>query len=234
MSLAQRRLQPELMDQPGLDQRLHIDALCGLAKVNILSRIAATLWKRIRPLATQTKPEPLRVLDIACGGGDTAIALAQRARRAKLAVEIAGCDISTTAVSFAKRSAEAAQLPVDFFTFDVVNDPLPEGFDVVCCSLFLHHLEENQAVHVLKEMKRVARRTLLVSDLSRDRLGYVLAWCGIRLLTRSRICHVDGPLSVSAAFTRSEMQRLADEAGLHDATLHYQWPQRQLLQWSVA
>lgn len=234
MTLAQRRLEPELMDQPGLDKRLHIEALRGLEKVNLISRNAAALWKRIRPLAAEAKSQPLRVLDIACGGGDTAIALAKRAERAKLPVEVSACDISPTAITYAQESAEAAQVAVNFFTANVVNSPLPEGYDVICCSLFLHHLEEAQAIGVLREMKRATRRTLLASDLSRDRLGYLLAWCGIRILTRSHICHVDGPLSVSAAFTPAEMRRMAKEAGLEGATLRYQWPQRYLLQWSVA
>lgn len=234
MSLAQRRLEPELMDQPGLDRGLHVEALRGLATVNLISRNAAALWKRIRPLAAQATSRPLRILDIACGGGDTAIALAKRAQRANLPVEIAGCDISPTAVSYAQESADAAQVAVNFFTADIVNAPLPDDYDVICCSLFLHHLEVDQAIGVLREMKRATRQTLLVSDLSRDRLGYFLAWCGIRILTRSHICHVDGPLSVSAAFTPAEMRRMADKAGLQNATLRYQWPQRYLLQWSVA
>ncbi len=234
MSLAKRRLEPELMDQPGLDDRLHIEALRGLANVNWISRNAAILWKRILPLTQRTASRPLRILDIACGGGDTAIALAKRAHRASAAVEVSGCDISSTAISFAKQSAVEAGENINFFTSDVVNSPLPEGFDVICCSLFLHHLSEEQVIGVLKNMQAATRHTLLVSDLSRNRIGYVLAWCGIRILTRSPICHVDGPLSVSAAFTPREMRQLANEAGLAGATLCYQWPQRYLLQWSVA
>lgn len=234
MTFAERRLEPELMDQPGLDESLHIEALQGLAAVNKISRNAAALWKRIQPLAAKKSGEPFRILDIACGGGDTAIALAQRARRGGLSVEVAGCDISETAMAHARNSAQQANVPVEFFNADVVNAPLPEKYDVICCSLFLHHLTEDQAVGLLRNMKQAARQLVLVSDLSRNRLGYLLAWCGVRILTRSPVCRVDGPLSVSAAFTPSEARQLADKAGLTGATLSYQWPQRYLLQWRVA
>jgi len=220
------------MDQPGLDPRLHAQALRGLRRVNLLSGTAGCLWRRIRPLAIESRPTPLRVLDVACGGGDTAIALAQKAQREKLPVEVTGCDCSETALTLARRSAEVARLPVTFFQADVLSEPLPEGFDVVCCSLFLHHLEEAQAIELLRAMHQAAGRMLLVSDLKRSRLGYLLAWGGIRVLSRSRICHVDGPLSVQGAFTVAEAQELARLAGLQGTQIENQWPQRFLLSWN--
>lgn len=222
------------MDQPGLDPRLHAQALRGLRRVNLLSGTAGSLWRRIRPLAIQSQTRPLRVLDVACGGGDLAIALAGKADKEGLAVEVAACDFSETALTVARRSAEGAKVAARFFQADVLNDPLPVGFDVVCCSLFLHHLEEDQAIGLLHSMGQAAGRMLLVSDLKRSRLGYLLAWGGIRLLSRSRICHVDGPLSVQGAFTVPEAQELADQAGLEGARIENQWPQRYLLSWSRA
>lgn len=235
--LTHRRREPELMDQPGLDPVLHAQALRGLRRVNWLSGTAGSLWRRMRPLAeavrlSGARSEPLRVLDVACGGGDTAIALARKAQREKLPVEVTACDFSETALELARRSAEATRLPVTFFQADALNQPLPEGFDVVCCSLFLHHLEEDQAVTLLRAMHQAAGRMLLVSDLKRSRLGYVMAWGGIRVLSRSHICHVDGPLSVQGAFTSAEAKSLAQQAGLEGAQVVNQWPQRFLLAWT--
>jgi hypothetical protein len=99
------------------------------------------------------------------------------------------------------------------------------------CSLFLHHLDEPQAVELLRRMSESARHLVLVNDLIRGRLGYALAWLGTRLLTRSRVVHVDGPLSVEGAFTRAEALELAERAGLHGATIVRRWPCRFLLTW---
>ncbi len=231
VSLATRRREPEWMDQPGLDRQLHEEALRGLRRVNRVSRTADIVWNRVRPLL-QRSPGGLRLLDIACGGGDTAIALKQRSQRAGLTLEVAACDISSTALAVAEQAAEAAQQKVHFFQADVLNRPLPTGFDVICCSLFLHHLEEEEAVAVLRSMHTAAKKMLLVSDLNRTTTGYLMAWWGIRLLTRSTVCHVDGPLSVQGAFTPGEAAALARRAGIERFEISRHWPQRFLLAWS--
>ena len=95
-STASRCRRPELMDQPGLDDREHALALRGLGRINAVSRTAAALWPSLAKLAREQAPAagPLRVLDLATGGGDTAVTLANRADRAGLAIEIEGCDLS--------------------------------------------------------------------------------------------------------------------------------------------
>lgn len=230
-SLAVRHRQPELMDDPELDQELHRQALIGLRRVNAISGTVSTIWKPIEKLA-RTCERPVRVLDVACGGGDNVIALATRAKRCGLPVTVAGCDLSGTAVEIAKSSAAERKVDADFFQADAITAALPDDFDVICCSLFLHHLDEGDVVRLLSGMKTAAKRMILASDLIRSRLGYVLAWTGIRLLTRSRICHVDGPLSVEGAFTTDEVLKLAARAQLEGVVLTKHWPQRFLLRWS--
>jgi 2-polyprenyl-3-methyl-5-hydroxy-6-metoxy-1,4-benzoquinol methylase len=227
-----RRLQPELMDQPDLDPALHVQALDGLKRINLVSRSAAILWPAIAELARDTARPTLRVLDIACGGGDNAVALAQHAARAKLSVEVHGCDVSECAISQSRRRAVAAGLSgLAFFRHDVLAQLLPNDYDVITASLFLHHLEEHQASKLLGCMAQAARRAVLVCDLQRSWLGYGLAWVGCRLLTRSPIVHVDGPRSVEAAFAAGEISSLAARSGLDGAIITHHWPQRWLLTW---
>ena len=62
-------------------------------------------------------------------------------------------------------------------------------------------------------MKAAARRLVLVSDLRRSATGYFFAWAGCRLLSRSRVFHVDGTRSVAAAFTPAEARASGREGG---------------------
>lgn len=228
--LATRDLQPELMDQPGLDPALHAEALRGLARINRVSRGPATLWDALRR-SLHRHDRPWRILDVACGGGDVAIELAALARADGVEVQLGGCDVSPTALDHAHRNAERAGVAFTTHRLDAVNDPLPAGYDAAVCSLFLHHLRQDEAVRLLAALStRVG--CLAVTDLERSRAGLLAARVGTRVLSRSRIVHVDGPLSVRAAFSADEARQLATDAGLRGATVRRVWPFRWLLTWS--
>jgi 2-polyprenyl-3-methyl-5-hydroxy-6-metoxy-1,4-benzoquinol methylase len=160
------------------------------------------------------------------------IALARRALRAGLDVQVKGCDVSEQAIAFAGWKAAATGLSVSFFTHDVLNEALPDGYDVVSCSLFLHHLDEADAASFLRKAAAATGRTLLINDLVRGPVAFALAWIGCHLLTRSPVVRHDGPVSVAAAFSLAEVRVLAERAGLHSASLVRRWPRRFLLSWS--
>jgi 2-polyprenyl-3-methyl-5-hydroxy-6-metoxy-1,4-benzoquinol methylase len=231
--ITKRRVEAELMDQPGLDPGLHVEALRGLQRINAISRSAAILWPPIAELARTLAPTKLRVLDVACGGGDNAVALSRRVARSGLSIQVDGCDVSDCAIAEAQRRAHAAHVEnTAFFCLDAVQEQLPRGYDVITCSLFLHHLSEDQAIDLLGRMAEAASHAVLICDLQRSWLGYGLAWVGCRLLTRSPIVHVDGPRSVAAAFAAVEISSLAARSGLDGAVITHHWPQRWLLAWS--
>jgi SAM-dependent methyltransferase len=217
------------MDDPALDPGEHRRALAGLARLNAVSNSAGVLWPPLAKLARALN-RPLRVLDVATGSGDVPRKLVARARRAGVALEASACDISPTAI------AEASCGPggVRFFAHDAVRDPLPTGFDAVTCSLFLHHLGEEEAAALLTNMESAARHLILVNDLARSRFNYCAVWLASRLLSRSPVVRFDGPASVRSAFTPREALALAHRAGLEGATVRTKFPCRFLLSWSRA
>ena len=217
-----------MMDQPDLDTAQHLVALKGLRRVNLVSGVAFMMWRKLKRIAkAYSADRPMRVLDVACGGGDVAIQLSAWAKAAGLWMEIHGCDISPTAIHYAQTAALGQkQTEVRFFRLDVLKEPFPDGFDVVICSLFLHHLKDLDAELLLRKMAAGARRAVFVDDLLRSTLGFVFCWIGSRLLSRSQIVHDDGIQSVRAAFTISEAQSLAQSAGLKPARFQRRWPER--------
>jgi len=228
--LRERRRRPEIMDQPDLNPADHDRALGGLARINRISGSARILWAPLARLAAETPGRPCRVLDIATGGGDVPRALWRRARRKGVPLILEGCDISPVALAYARRRCAEEKAEVRFFQADVLRQPLPAEYDAVVSSLFLHHLTEEQAVELLRRMG-AAGQVVLVNDLVRSRTGYLLAWLGTRLLSRSEVVHFDGPRSVEGAFTPEEARRLAEAAGLAGAVVRRRWPCRYLLAW---
>jgi 2-polyprenyl-3-methyl-5-hydroxy-6-metoxy-1,4-benzoquinol methylase len=231
LHLGERDLQPEWMDQPDLDVSLHTEALRGLARINRFSRSAQILWPPIRELARESRHEELSVLDLASGAGDVTIGLWQLARRAGISLRLEGCAVSEIAVEHARQRARQRGAEVQFRRCDAFELVDSRRFDVVVCSLFLHHQSADTAVALLTQMRRLARRLVLVNDLVRSSTGYGLAWLATRVLTRSPVVHVDGPRSVAAAFTLSEVRELAEAAGMGGASVVRRWPCRYLLAW---
>jgi ubiquinone/menaquinone biosynthesis C-methylase UbiE len=226
----QQNREPEIMDQPGLDPARHRAALRGLARINFLSASASMLWRPLAELAQRLK-RPIRVLDVATGGGDVPIRLWQRGRRYGIALELSGCDVSPTALEYAQGRANAAGAEIQFFRLDVLREPLPSDYDAAISSLFLHHLDAPDAIGLLCRMRESGVQLVLVNDLTRSRSGWLLAQVATRLLSRCSVVHTDGPRSVKAAYTPKEALELAEHAGLSGAKVQRRWPCRYLLTW---
>lgn len=226
-----RRVIPEEMDDEAIDPKDHLYALKGLARINLFSRSAHNLWPAIEALAHEMPEKPLHVLDIATGFGDIPISLWKKARKKGVLLEIAACDKSLQAVKFARARARDNGAQVHFFTLDIHHDEIPDGYDILISSLFLHHLQNQEAVHFLRRMAKQAKRLVLVNDLARTVPGLVLAFLGTRLLTASPIVHTDSVRSAQAAFSIPEIKKAIDEAGLCQAHVERRWPSRFLLIW---
>lgn len=235
-----RHLVPELMDDPELEFAEHQLALAGLRRINRLSGTANRIAVEIEALIQQRKLAHCRILDLGCGSGDIACEVARRIAHHH-PVSVTGWDFSETAVSQAtarrdqgstatKHSCEVRfECRNALATTPALGKSRP--FDIVYCSLFLHHFTEGQTTELLTRMASLAEHAVIVDDLVRSRRGWLLAQAGCRLLSRSPIVHFDGPQSVRAAFTISEIGKLAADAGLHPISVRGCWPMRFLLRW---
>jgi ubiquinone/menaquinone biosynthesis C-methylase UbiE len=227
-------LQPEIMDDPALDESQHRAALRGLERINFLSDSAGILWRPIRDLARRLGVSSLNVLDIASGAGDLTIKVWRKAQRTGLKLNMVGCDISATAVEHAQQRASTNHADVKFQSADIFADPLPpeltsQPFDVTMTSLFLHHQDEAHAIELLRRMSQLSQRLVLVNDLRRSTRGWLLAHLAARIFTRSSVVHVDAPRSVEGAFTMAEAVDLARRAGMINVQVTPRWPCRYLL-----
>jgi len=221
-----------MMDQPDLDVRRHVHALDALGRANAVSRTAAAIWPPIRQAAQAATVRPLRVLDVASGGGHVLLALARRAIRDRVEIEWLGWDLSPVAIDYARTLASGSGVKgVRFERADALRDPMPAGVDVAVCTLFLHHLSDSDAAALLRRMKEAARVAVVVSDLRRTMLGAVFTWVGCRALSRSLVFRVDGMRSIAAAFTTDEARDLAATAQLTGGRVSQIWPQRWLITW---
>ena len=158
---------------------------------------------------------PKTILDVGCGSGDIAAFLARKARAEGERLSITCLDRNADVLAIAQRRQSAAGLR--FVQADGASLPFEDaGFDVAMCNLTLHHCDPSAAVALLRELRRVARMTPLVTDLRRSRVAWAAAALLVRIFTRNRLTRHDAPLSVLRAYTPREALELAHEAGWKD------------------
>jgi 2-polyprenyl-3-methyl-5-hydroxy-6-metoxy-1,4-benzoquinol methylase len=227
-----RTVTPEIMDRPDICTDDHLNALKGLQKINEVSNTAASIFKPIEVLARHDNLKKISLLDIACGGADVPIAVATLARSAGIEIHLTLLDRSPTALREAEESARRANIPCRTIQFDV-SEPWPDlKADIVTSSLFLHHLADPaHVIDFLAKARAIAQKQIAISDLRRSRIGYLIAWFGGRILSRSKIVHHDGPVSVRAAWTIAEMKKFTHDAKLIGAKIQPSFPWRILLTW---
>ncbi|MBX3380852.1 MAG: methyltransferase domain-containing protein [Phycisphaeraceae bacterium] len=225
----QRRLSPELMDDPSLSPEALAGALAGLARLNTVSGSFGRIFREIEN-ESKRRSGPLRVLDIACARGDFVLAAARRAGKRGMDLSFSGCDINPNSILLASEAARHRRLPCTFFVHDAVSLPLPEGFHCCVASLFLHHLEDSDVVALLQNMAQCCD-FVIVNDLVRSPLNLASITLASRALTKSPIVHADAVLSARAAFTRAELRDFAVRAGLRGATIKSGGISRMMLVW---
>jgi len=170
-------------------------------------------------LARAPRGSTVSVLDVATGSGDIPRALVRWGRRHGYDMRIVATDIADDVLTVARRET-TGEPRILIETCDVRALPYHDGaFDVVTCSLALHHLSWADAVRALAEMGRVARYGCIVNDLVRSWPGYIGAWLIGVCTTTNRLTRHDAPLSVLRAWTPDELQTMAAEAGLDRVTV---------------
>jgi ubiquinone/menaquinone biosynthesis C-methylase UbiE len=218
--LAQRSDATELLDLPAHDPAELAVNLRDIRRVNRLAGGSAVVVKHLpRLLGALPRDRPAEILDLATGSGDIPRELLQWARRHERALRLTLTDVSPQILDVARDTLADAP-GVTFALCDARETPFPDrAFDVVLCSLTLHHFAPDDAVRVLREMDRLSRTGFILNDIRRGAAGFVTAWAASRVATRNRLTRHDMPLSVRRAYTPDELRALLQAAGIAGATV---------------
>jgi hypothetical protein len=202
----------ELLDGP-LDDGAALSAnLRDLRRINRLTGGATLSLSAVRALG-----DAATLLDVGTGAADIPALLLADARRRGSPLDVTATDSRQEVLdaALAVRPALAHAPGLRFELADGRALPYPDAtFDVSHASLVLHHLEREDAIAFLRELRRTSRLGIVVNDLARGRLAWIGAWLITHTLAASRYTRNDGPLSVRRAWTREEMDGLLHHAGL--------------------
>ena len=194
-----RRRGFEHLDNPDTTPALRERSLRDVRRANtVLGGANAVLAevRRVLPLLTGTAT----LLDVGTGLADIPLRARGLAARKGIRLYTLGLD----------EAASLATLSNDVLDGSICGDarklPFATGsIDVVTCSQVLHHFEEHEISVVLRELNRVARHAVIVSDLRRSWFAVGGFWIVTWLLGFHPVSRHDGMVSVLRGFTSHDL-----------------------------
>ena len=203
-----RRRGFEILDDPAVDPRLRLRSMADVARSNRwLGGIRAASTELRQVLQLLPRDTPVMLLDVGTGLADIPHEAARAARELGVDLSTIGFDGAATVLLEARART----------TWVVCGSALALPFadhsiDVVMCSQLLHHFADVDAASVLRELDRVARHAVIVSDLRRSWVAAIGFWLVSFPLRFHRVTRHDGTVSVLRGFTANELRDLVRDA----------------------
>lgn len=217
---------PELMDRP---QPVSPDLVDDLRNIEVLNRYFGShrlVRSFLRCWLSKAEGKSYRILDLATGGGDLPRMMVDWARAHGIRVTVDAVDAQPSTLEIARgwssNFPEIKYIEADVRTYDSASK-----YDLVCCSLALHHFSEADAVLVLQRAKELSRDKVLVADLERTLLTLASVYLITALYFREPMTRHDARLSVRRAFSYTELTVLAAQAGWENFGHQRFFPARQ-------
>lgn len=174
----------------------------------------------LRDLCRRVDKRRVRVLEVGAGDGRLARRLRRELRRRRIDAEFLVLD---RRLAHLQVGGPPSQGLVPVVADGLALPFVGRSFDFVTCNLLLHHFSGTQALGLLRNLASVAREAVVVNDIVRHWLPYVL----VRMMPCfgcHRVSRLDGAASVRQAYTRTELEELASLVHCGDFEVHRTGP----------
>lgn len=191
----------EILDDPRTDPAIRERSLRDVRRSNVVLGGAHAVLSEVKRLLPALGAEAT-LLDVGTGLADVPSGVQIMAARKGVRLATYGVDEAESLARVTRGRltgsvcADARRLPF-----------ADASVDVVTCSQVLHHFEDAEIPHILRELHRVARRAVIVSDIRRSWIAAAGFWLVCWPLGFHRVTRHDGVTSVLRGFTTAELGR---------------------------
>jgi len=226
---SRRSYELEHLDKGDYTAEEYRGCILELQRVNRYLGDASAMRRSVLAEIERAEPYRFSLLDVGAGSGELLRVAARRAEATGAVTRLVGLELN--AVSARAILEESKDFPSIFAVRgNALRLPFADDeFDYAMCSLFTHHLKDEEVVDALGELSRVARRRIFVIDLHRHPVAYYLYRTIGPLFLRNRLIREDGALSILRSFRPEELRCLAARAGLLDISVERRFPFRLVL-----
>nr|WP_121273283.1 methyltransferase domain-containing protein [Pedobacter schmidteae] len=236
LDTSRRSNSPEIMDDFNLEGEILRDALNKIAYINkLLGGNKVTMdglkWLLKTKLQHQPANSEITILDVGCGNGDMLRTLARYAEKQQLNFKLQGIDAN----AFTIRHAQELSTEYPNISYSCANIfeeiKQPRQYDVILCTLTLHHFEDDDIITLMKGFKTQSALGIVINDLHRSKLAHRLFAALCVVFRLNHMSREDGLISILRGFKKEELERFSRQLNFNTYILNWRWAFR--YQWII-
>lgn len=226
-----RTEEEEIMDDFSLKGEELREALDKIAVINRLLGGNKLTLEGIQKLLTATKDKHITIVDVGCGNGDMLRALADFSKKKKYTFHLIGIDANAFTIEYAKQLSSSYPM-IQYECWDIFEEAFRKlKYDIVLCTLTLHHFKNNQIDYLLQLFNNNAKLGIVINDLHRNRIAYRLFQLVCFVFQLNKMSREDGLISILRGFKKKELVQFSEKNNLKNYFVHWKWAFR--YQWII-
>jgi SAM-dependent methyltransferase len=224
-----RNTDPEMMDDPSIDA---VSLQQAVEDVNMVNRWLDGFKFTLQAIKKVMQDNPrshYRILDLGCGDGAMLRYLSRHLT--DVSVEFIGMDLSGQSIKKAAEKSRGDER-LSFRESDILKIPNQQAScDILLCTLTLHHFDDSQIPVFLKRFIEISSLAVIINDLHRHRIAYLLFKYLSPIFIKHPISRHDGLISIASGFKEVDFKRYAQQIGVQRDRLKWKWSFRYI--WTI-
>lgn len=221
----------ETMDDFSMEGEILRDALDKIARINVLLGGNKVTLQGVRNLLKSSDPKrEISILDVGCGNGDMLRTLSDYAKQNDINFRLHGIDANDFTINHA-RSLSVGYANISYSVSDIFEYDLPERYDIILCTLTLHHFKDPELLDLLKYFERQSRIGIVINDLHRSALAYYLFKGICFIFGLNEMSREDGLISILRGFKAQDLHAYSKKLNFKTYSVQWKWAFR--YQWIV-
>jgi hypothetical protein len=184
--------------------------------------------KGIKKLLRSSDQKAITIADIGCGSGQTLRQLSKWGKGQNRSLKLYGIDANAHIIEQAKALSKGYD-NINYVQKNIFSEEFKsQHFDIITCCLTLHHFKDEEILKLISLLYAQSGIGVVVNDLHRSKLAYVLFKLYSTLFMKSKIAKNDGGVSILRGFKKNDLLSYGERIKLNNFELKWHWAFRYL------